>query len=130
MNRTDRFAGGAGVQFHPVAHYCSPADVLDDGTLSPAEKRIILSCWASDIYAVDSHPALRKIPGIAVQMRIADIFAALRQLDDEENASRSGAAAVGIAAQAQGAARSRQPGVAVSAPSRWSSEANVRRYRR
>lgn len=67
--------------FHPAAHYDSPADVLADAELSEPEKRIILSSWASDIYAVESCPGLREIPGIGHVIRLADILAALRQLD-------------------------------------------------
>jgi len=67
--------------FHPAAHYASPADVLNDGELSAPEKRIILSSWASDMFAVESCPALREIPGMDHTIRLADILAALRQLD-------------------------------------------------
>jgi hypothetical protein len=66
----------------PAAHYDSPDDVLKDEELSVAEKRIILSSWAYDIYAVESCPALREIPGVRHKIRLADIVAALRQLDD------------------------------------------------
>ncbi|MFG3597055.1 hypothetical protein [Bradyrhizobium sp. RDI18] len=38
--------------FHPAAHYGSPNKVLDDQQLSDAEKRVILSSWASDMFAV------------------------------------------------------------------------------
>ena len=48
--------------FHPAAHYDSPRSVLIDNELSTPEKRIILSSWASDMYAVESCPALREIP--------------------------------------------------------------------
>ena len=80
MSRPDRLRGGVSARFHPVSHYSSPADVLNDGALSSTEKPVILSSWASDVYAVDSQPAL--------------------------------------------------PRIAISTKSRWSSEANVRRYRR
>ena len=77
--------------FHPAAHYESPTDVLKDGTLSTPEKRIVLSSWASDMYAVESCPGLRKIPGIDHAIPLADISAALRQLDgDEEDPTRGG----------------------------------------
>jgi hypothetical protein len=128
MSRPDRLTGSVDAPFHPVSHYSSPADVLNDEVLSPPEKRVILSSWASDLYTVDSCPALRKIPGLAAPMHLEDILAALRQLDEEEK--RGGAAAVRFTAQAQQAARNRQPRIAISAKSRWSSAANVRRYRR
>jgi hypothetical protein len=130
MSRPDRLTGSVDARFHPVSHYNSPADVLNDEVLSPPEKRVILSSWASDLYAVDSCPALRKIPGLVAPMHLEDILAALRQLDEEENVPGVGAAAVRFSAQAQQTARNRQPRIAISAKSRWSSEANVRRYRR
>jgi len=71
--------------FHPAAHYDSPDDVLNDRQLSDAEKRIVLSSWASDIYAVESCPALRDIPGIGHSIRLADILSALRRLGSEED---------------------------------------------
>ncbi|MCA6122065.1 hypothetical protein J6500_09170 [Bradyrhizobium sp. WSM 1704] len=67
--------------FHPAAHYSSPAEVLNDKELSTPEKRIILSSWASDMYAVESCPDLREIPGTGNSVRLSDILAALRQLD-------------------------------------------------
>jgi hypothetical protein len=76
--------------FHPAAHYNSPAEVLADPNLSDAEKRIILSSWASDMYAVESCPALRDIPGVRNSIRLADILSALRQLDGEEDSLRPG----------------------------------------
>jgi hypothetical protein len=69
--------------FHPVSHYGSPDDVLDDAKLSTEEKRLILSSWASDMYAVESHPVLREVPGIPRKLRLDDILAALKRLDDE-----------------------------------------------
>ena len=77
--------------FHPAAHYDSPNEVLSDRQLSDAEKRVILSSWASDMFAVESCPGLRDIPGMGHPIRLADILAALRQLDGDENVQpRSG----------------------------------------
>ncbi|WOH51097.1 hypothetical protein [Bradyrhizobium sp. sBnM-33] len=70
--------------FHPAAHYGSPNEVLNDEQLSDAEKRVILSSWASDMFAVESCPSLREIPGMGHTIRLADILAALRQLDGDE----------------------------------------------
>ena len=42
---------------------------------SVREKRIILSSWASDMFAVESCPALREIPGMGRTIRLADILA-------------------------------------------------------
>ncbi len=81
--------------FHPAAHYASPADVLSDGELSAPEKRIILSSWASDMFAVESCPALREIPGLKQPIRLADILAALRRLDgDDDDPPRGGGIAM------------------------------------
>ncbi|WP_235984063.1 hypothetical protein [Bradyrhizobium australiense] len=71
--------------FHPAAHYGSPDEVLNDQQLSDAEKRVILSSWASDMFAVESCPSLREIPGMGHTIRLADILAALRQLDGEQD---------------------------------------------
>lgn len=71
--------------FHPATHYASPDDVLNDGELSIPEKRIILSSFASDMFAVESCPALRAIPGMGHTLRLADILAALRRLDGEDD---------------------------------------------
>lgn len=42
MSRPDPLTGSVGAPFHPVSHYNSPADVLNDEALSPPEKRVIL----------------------------------------------------------------------------------------
>jgi len=76
--------------FHPAAHYDSPRSVLNDNELSTPEKRIILSSWASDMYAVESCPALREIPGMGHTIRLVDILAALRQLDGDDDPPRGG----------------------------------------
>ena len=76
--------------FHPAAHYDSPNEVLSDGQLSDAEKRVILSSWASDMFAVESCPGLRDIPGMGHPIRLADILAALRQLSPEVRVIASG----------------------------------------
>jgi hypothetical protein len=71
--------------FHPAAHYASPDHVLSDNELTAQEKRIILSSWASDMFAVESCPTLRDIPGMGHTIRLADILAALRRLDGEDD---------------------------------------------
>ncbi|MGY8637031.1 hypothetical protein RAD15_31630 [Bradyrhizobium sp. 14AA] len=83
MTNADATASGLDPLFHPAAYYASPNAVLDDSELSTAEKRIILSSWASDMYAVESHPALREIPGVDHPIRLTDILVALRKLDDD-----------------------------------------------
>jgi hypothetical protein len=73
---------------HPAAHYGSPNEVLSDSRLSDAEKRIILSSWASDIFVVESCPDLRDIPGMGHALRLADILTTLRQLDGDDHPPR------------------------------------------
>jgi hypothetical protein len=90
MSDTNTNTGNLNPFFHPAAHYASPEDVLSDNELSAPEKRIILSSWASDMFAVESCPALREIPGMGHTIRLADILAALRRLDgDDARNSRS-----------------------------------------
>ena len=66
----------------PAKHFRHPDDVLKDDTLDIQEKRAILSSWASDLWTVESCPWLREVPGIKGPLRVSDIFAALRSLDD------------------------------------------------
>lgn len=42
---------------NPSEFYAHPRDVLTDASLSLVEKRAILSSWASDACAAESHPA-------------------------------------------------------------------------
>jgi len=85
MSQANRTAHNDGSFFHPVSHYDSPDDVLADAKLSTDEKRVILSSWASDMYVVESQPALREVPGIRHRLHLDDILAALKQLDDERD---------------------------------------------
>ena len=138
MSKADRMTNGANIPFHPASHYDSPAAVLGDASLSGAEKRMILSCWASDMYAAESNPTLREIPGIRQPMRLADILGALRKLDggEDDPPPRGGAAMRSTAFKSLNAV-ARRP-ISDAAPSRsrlpersrWTREANVQRYRR
>jgi hypothetical protein len=96
MSEADRIANCADSLFHPVSHYDSPDGVLNDPELSTDEKRVILSSWASDMYVVESHPALREIPGIPHRLRLDDILAALKQLDDENDPPPRGGMAMRV----------------------------------
>jgi hypothetical protein len=96
MSEINHHPGVVKMPFRPASHYDSPDEVLADHKLSAAEKRVILSSWASDMYAVDSNPALRKVPGIAQSMRLEDILRALRQLDGENDPSPRGGAAMRV----------------------------------
>ena len=148
MSEADRTARCADSFFHPVSHYDSPDGVLNDPELSTDEKRVILSSWASDMYVVESHPALREIPGIPHRLRLDDILAALKQLDDENDPPPRGGMAMRVPRfngldcgsfdkpqpSIEGRAttrpyRSTQPSRTHRHP-RWTREANVKRYRR
>lgn len=127
MSQADRTIHSLDAPYHTASHYESPQAVLRDPALSAPEKRAILSSWASDIYAVESAPSLRKIPGIARAMRLADILAALRALDDDDEPPRPGGLPMRIAR--------RKHGVTPLPPlvrhdMRWSRDANIRRYRK
>ncbi|MBW6425699.1 hypothetical protein KX729_30370 [Rhizobium sp. XQZ8] len=67
----------------PHDHFDDPGDILSARHLSIQEKRAILASWASDLYAVESVPALRQPPGLDHPVRYADVIAALMQLDDD-----------------------------------------------
>jgi hypothetical protein len=148
MNQADHTPNNVKLFFHPVSHYGSPDDVLDDAKLSTEEKRLILSSWASDMYAVESHPALREVPGIPHRLRLDDILAALKRLDDDIDPPPRGGLAMRLPRLSKldcvasdepqrfidrHAATRRHRSIQVSrtpSHSRWTREANVRRYRK
>lgn len=148
MSQAHRTANNVEPLFHPVSHYDSPEDVLDDAGLSAEEKRVILSSWASDMYVVESQPALREVPGIPHRLHLDDILAALKQLDDDTDPPPSGGLAMPlcrlskiecVASEAPQPLIDRRPAtrryrsVQTSRPRnhlRWTREANVRRYRK
>ena len=65
--------------------------VLHDRALGNAEKRSLLSSWASDANAVEDKPWLRRIPGRPEPVPVVTILAALRRLDDDDPPPRGGA---------------------------------------
>lgn len=145
MSQINHTADSPAPLLHSASHYDSPDDVLNDGRLSTNEKRVILSSWASDMYGVPSQPALREVPGIPRRLRLADILAALKRLDDEDDPPPCGGltkplprldqvdGTVSDASHrfADGRGTSRGRPLKISQPhSRWTREANVRRYRR
>jgi len=144
MSETYRNGRNAEPIFHPVSHYESPDDVLGDARLSTDEKRVILSSWASDMYVVESHPALREVPGVPHRLRLDDILAALKQLDDDDPPPRGGSSMrlTGFSELDCGEPGEpprfvdRHPAVMrdrlMRTPkrSRWNRAANVRRYRK
>src|SRR6202163_1480155 len=52
-----------------------------DATLTTAEKRAILSSWASDACAIESMPALRQIPASGRVVKFDEVIDALQELD-------------------------------------------------
>jgi hypothetical protein len=148
MSQVDRTIKNIEPFFHPVSHYNAPQDVLNDAKLSTDEKRVTLSSWASDMYVVESHPALREIPGIPHRLRLDDILAALKQLDGEDDPPPRGGLAMRLprfsrldcialdqpqrSIGRQGTMRRHASMQASRAQShsRWTREANVRRYRK
>jgi hypothetical protein len=77
------------VAHHPAmaargSGYQSINDVLNDAYLDQQQKRAILASWASDLWSIESCPWLREVPGVRTPLRVSDIFAALRALDDRD----------------------------------------------
>ena len=65
----------------PALGFSHPNDVIKDPHLSAQEKRAILSSWASDANAVESHPTLRRAPCCEDAVPLLDVLAALRRLE-------------------------------------------------
>ncbi|EJZ18508.1 hypothetical protein NE852_31780 (plasmid) [Rhizobium sp. Pop5] len=66
---------------HPGNHFSHPRDVLAADHIGHEEKRAILASWASDIFAVESIPALRLYPGTNQAVSYDEIVEALKTLD-------------------------------------------------
>jgi hypothetical protein len=66
---------------HPAKHFDHPRDVLAADGIGDEEKRAILASWASDIFAVESIPALRLYPGTDKAVSYDEIIEALKTLD-------------------------------------------------
>jgi hypothetical protein len=82
---------------HPARHFGHPRDVLAADHIGDDEKRAILASWASDIFAIESIPALRLYPGTDKAVSYDEIIEALKTLDkhgrqtgEEEASSSSG----------------------------------------
>ncbi|WP_370090998.1 hypothetical protein [Rhizobium leguminosarum] len=58
-----------------------PIDVVRAPALSVDDRRTIFAAWASDLYAIDSKPALRQLPGTPEPVSIDDVQSALKELD-------------------------------------------------
>jgi hypothetical protein len=66
---------------HPGRAYERPGEVVTDTRLSLAERRAILSSWASDACAVESNPLLRQPPCSSAPVTFEEIMDALAELD-------------------------------------------------
>src|SRR5258705_11310122 len=69
----------------PARYFRHPSDVVGDATLTTAEKRAILSSWASDACAIESMPALRQIPASGRVVKFDEVIDALQELDGKAN---------------------------------------------
>lgn len=65
----------------------NPDDVVKDPHLTFADKREILSSWASDASAVQDEPRLRWLLGTVEPVPLVDVLAALKRLDAMERGS-------------------------------------------
>ncbi len=65
----------------PAVGFGHPSEVLKDPWLDLAEKRAILSSWASDASSVRDEPGLRWLLGTPEPVPLADIRDALLRLD-------------------------------------------------
>jgi hypothetical protein len=75
----------------PGVGFTHPRDVLKDPLLDAAEKRAVLSSWASDASAVQDEPTLRWLLGTAEPVPLADVREALQRLDRLDEAGALGA---------------------------------------
>lgn len=66
---------------HFLGNLGSPLDVIERPQIKPEVKRAILASWASDAFAVQSAPTLRKRPELPQPVALVDILDALKSLD-------------------------------------------------
>lgn len=69
---------------HPANYFGHPHDVLAADEIGNDEKRAILASWASDIFAIESAPALRLYPGAERAVSYDEILEALKALDKSD----------------------------------------------
>jgi hypothetical protein len=65
----------------PAVGFRHPMDVVKDPDLDLADKRAILSSWASDACAAEGRPELRWLIGTDAPVRVGEVLQALRRLD-------------------------------------------------
>lgn len=70
----------------PAVGFAHPHEVLKDPLLDAAEKRAILSSWASDASAVEDHPTLRWLWGTQAPVPLSEVLEALARLDRRDAA--------------------------------------------
>ncbi|MEQ1409738.1 hypothetical protein ABK249_33080 [Neorhizobium sp. Rsf11] len=75
---------GPELVLHPAFHFDHPSDVLAAEKIGSDEKRAILASWASDISAIESMPALRRLPGVERAVSFDEILDALKALDSTD----------------------------------------------
>ena len=68
----------------PAVGFLNPDDVVKDPHLTFADKREILSSWASDASAVQDEPGLRWLLGTVEPVPLDDVRAAFKRLDAME----------------------------------------------
>jgi hypothetical protein len=78
----------ASVLVEPGKHFCNPWDVVNADHLSQEDKRAILASWASDLYVVESRPALCLVPGLPGPILYDDVLSALKCLDHPQSYGR------------------------------------------
>jgi hypothetical protein len=83
----------------PAVGFAHPTDVLKDPGLDAAEKRAVLSSWASDASAVEGEPTLRWLFGTEAPVPLTEVLMALARLDHQ----------AGEAQGARASDRDRQP---------------------
>jgi hypothetical protein len=66
---------------NPAQAFAHPRDVVGDPDLTLNEKRALLASWASDACAIETAPALRRLPGAVRPVLFDDVMEALRTLD-------------------------------------------------
>ena len=71
----------------PAVGFSHPLDVVKDPHLTAADKREILSSWASDASAVQDEPRLRWLLGTVEPVPFDDVLSAMERLDRLESRS-------------------------------------------
>ena len=81
-----RLRGAVERLLRPAVGFSHPSDVLKDPLLDQAEKRQILSSWASDASAVENRPTLRWMVGTDAPVPLVDVLEALWRLEPADPA--------------------------------------------